>query len=199
MIYKLTFDMDLIDESIKNNENYIYAEKCNIDEIEANGIKKGFFDKIILKKDLCIDWPDIEFYYSSKVSNKESDYLLNIKRWPIIHARVKEKLEINNIKGIKFYPIKLIDVCTQEVNRNFFVIYIENFIDAFDMDKSSYKYNEKYDVYTFIPQQTFMNLDVCRKYDIFRADKSVAGIYVSDKMCNILKNNFVGFKFDEQK
>lgn len=191
--------MDLIDESIQNNNSYIYAETCNIDDIEVNGIKKGFFDKIILKKDMCIDWPDIEFYYSSKVSRKESDYLLNIKRWPIIHARVKNVLESNNIKGIKFYPIKLIDVCTQEVNENYYVMYIENFIDAFDMDKSGYKYNEKYNVYTFIPQQIFMNLDVCREYDIFRADKSVAGIYVSEKISDILKNDFIGFKLDEQK
>ena len=191
--------MDLIDETIKNNENYIYAESCNMDDIEVNEIKKGFFDKIILKKDLSIEWPEVEFYYSSKVSSKESDYLLNVKRWPIIHTRVKEIFERKNINGIKFYPIKLIDVCTQDVNKNYFVMYVENFIDAFDMNKSNYKYNEKYNVYTFIPQQIFMNFDECRKYDIFRADKSVAGIYVSDKICDILKDNFIGFKLVEQK
>ena len=33
-------------------------------------------------------------------------------------------------------------------------MYIKNFIDAFDMEKSKYRYNEKYDFYTFIPKET---------------------------------------------
>ena len=35
-------------------------------------------------------------------------------------------------------------------------MYIANFIDAFDMEKSKYKYNEKYDFYTFMPMETFL-------------------------------------------
>ena len=68
---------------------------------------------------------------------------------------------------------------------NYSVMYIENFIDAFDLTKSKYKYNEKYDMYTFMPKQTFLNLENCKGYDIFRCSKSVAGIYVSEKFYEI--------------
>ena len=44
MFYKLSFDMERIDESIKGRTNTIYAETTNMDEIEYEDVKKGFFD-----------------------------------------------------------------------------------------------------------------------------------------------------------
>ena len=197
--YKLTYDMDSIDKLSKEEKNFIYAEESNLKEIECAGVKKGFFHNIIFNRLELIDWPKVKFYYSSIVSNRESDYLLNVNRWPVIHERVKAALEKENIKGIKFYKIDLCDVVTGQVNTNYSVIYIENFIDAFDLTKSKYKYNEKYDMYTFVPKQTFLNLDNCRGYDIFRCSKSVAGIYVSDKFYKIINNyEFTCFYFEEQ-
>ncbi len=90
MFYKLAFDMDYIDESIKKGSSMIYAEATNMDEISYKDIKKGFFDNIIFTPRIIDKWPDVEFYYSSRVSVLESDYLMNIKRWPIVHARVME-------------------------------------------------------------------------------------------------------------
>ena len=139
MYYKLSFDMDKIDKSIDDGTNTIYAETTNMDEIEYESVKKGFFDNIILKPSSITNWPNVEFYYSSKVSDVESDYLLNVKRWPIVHIRVMEEFNKNGIKGIQYYPIKVIDVVTKKVNTNYVLMYIENFIDAFDMEKSKYK------------------------------------------------------------
>lgn len=199
MYYKLTFDMDLVDESIKKETSYIYAEDTNMDEIKYEGIKEGFFDNIILKKFEKVEWPNVEFYYSSKVSNKESDYLLNIKRWPLVHERVKEILIKKQIQGVRFYPIKLIDVVTGKININYFLMYVENFVDAFDMEKSKYRYNEKYDFYTFIPGQIYIDEEKCATFDIFRCEKSLSGIYVSEKIYNIINaNQFTGFYFEEQ-
>lgn len=62
---------------------------------------------------------------------------------------------------------------TKKVNTNYVLMYIENFIDAFDMEKSKYKYNEKYDFYTFMPKAAYLNSSVCSEYDIFRCSKSV--------------------------
>lgn len=82
MFYKLTYDMDSIDSAIEKGNNTIYAETTNIDEIEYPNINKGFFDNIILSNQKIDEliWPNVEFYYSSKASNLESEYLLNIKR-----------------------------------------------------------------------------------------------------------------------
>lgn len=46
--YKLSFDMNQLEENTKNENNTIYAETTNIDEIVYKNIKKGFFDNIIL-------------------------------------------------------------------------------------------------------------------------------------------------------
>lgn len=143
MYYKLAFDMERIDKSIYAKTNTIYAETTNMDEIEYKNVKKGFFDNIILNPASITDWPNVEFYYNSKVSDIESDYLLNVKRWPIVHIRVMEEFKRKGIRGIRYYPIKVIDVVMKKVNTNYVLMYIENFIDAFDMEKSKYKYNEK--------------------------------------------------------
>ena len=199
MYYKLVFDMDRIDDSIKDGTNTIYAETTNLDEIIYLDVKKGYFDNIILSERNIVDWPNAEFYYSSKVSNLESDYLLNLKRWPIIHVKVMEKFVEMDIKGLQYFPIKLVDVVTNNINNNYVLMYINNFIDAFDMEKSKYKYNEKYNLYTFIPQETYLNKEVCSQYDIFRCSKSVAAIYVSNKIKEIVEeNNWIGFDFYEQ-
>ena len=172
LFYKLAFDMDYVDESIKTGASTIYAEATNMDEIVYHDIKKGFFDKIILTSHKIEDWPNVEFYYSSKASNIENDYLINIKRWPIIHKKVMNKLVETKVRGVEYYPIKLVDIVTNQVNENYVLMYTCNFIDAYDMEKSQYKYNEKYDFYTFIPNKTFMNYEVCSDYDIFRCSKN---------------------------
>ena len=200
MFYKLSFDMDRVDESIKGGTNTIYAETTNIDEIEYEDVKKGFFDNIILTPRSINNWPNVEFYYSSKASKLESDYLLNVKRWPIVHIRVMEEFNKKGIRGVQYFPIKLIDVVTQKVNTNYVLLYIVNFIDAFDMEKSKYKYNEKYDFYTFMPKETFLNQRICLGYDIFRCSKSVAAIYVSEQIKKIAEDNqWIGFTFYEQQ
>lgn len=200
MFYKLSFDMDRVNESIEEGINTIYAEATNLDEIEFQDIKKGYFDNIILEPHSIKNWPNVEFYYSSKVSNLESEYLLNVKRWPIVHVRVMEEFNKKGIKGLQYFPVKLIDVVTQSVNTNYVLMYVVNFIDAFDMEKSKYKYNAKYDFYTFVPKETYLNKSVCLKHDIFRCSKSVASIYVSERIKRIVEeNHWIGFAFYKQQ
>lgn len=200
MFYKLSFDMDMVDKSIEDGTNTIYAETTNMDEIEYEDVKKGFFENIILAPRSINNWPNVEFYYSSKVSNFEGEYLLNVKSWPIIHVKVMEEFNKKGIKGLQYFPVELIDVVTQKVNTNYVLMYVVNFIDAFDMEKSKYKYNEKYDFYTFIPKETYLNKSICLEHDIFRCSKSVATIYVSEQIKKIVEDNhWIGFAFYKQR
>lgn len=200
MFYKLTFDMDSIDEGIKNGTNTIYAEADNLDEIEYEGVKKGFFHNVILSPRTIRDWPEVIFYYSSKASDLESDYLLNIRSWPIIHERVREEFHRRGIRGVQYPAVKLVDVVTHRVNTDYVLLYVENFIDAFDLERSEYFYDEEYDFYTFLPGKTYLNEDVCSGYDIFRCSKSVAAVYVSGKIKEIVEENrWTGFHFYEQQ
>ena len=198
MFYKLTFDMDRIDEGIKEGTNTIYAEADNMDEIEYEGVKKGFFHNVILTPRTIRDWPEVIFYYSSKASGLESDYLLNIRSWPVVHVRVFEEFKKRGIRGVQYLAVKLVDVATGRVNADYVLMYVENFIDAFDLEKSEYVYDEEYDFYTFLPKKTYLNERVCAGYDIFRCAKSVAAVYVSGKIKEIVQENrWTGFCFQK--
>lgn len=199
MFYKMAYDMDKFDELSEKGQSFIYAEQSNLKSIEYSGIKKGWFHSIALKELSISFWPKVEFYFNSTASNLESDLLLNVDRWPIIHKRVKEVLE-KEITGISFYPVTLVDINANLQNTNYYFMYIRNFIDAFDMERSEYRYIEKYNAYAFIPHKTYLNLNVCQKYDIFRCNKSPASIYVSERFRKIIvDNNFNCFFFYNQK
>lgn len=194
--YRMFFNMDMYEDSIAHKEPYIYADSSNVKNIEVEGIKKGFFNTVVLKRVLDFDWPDIEFYYDSRKAKAESDYLGNVVGWPILKKRVLEEFSKNQITGISAFPISLIDVNSEKNIKDYYLVYIHYFIDAFDMEKSQYSYNPKYNFYTFVPHKTHMNYDVCSRYDIFRADKSPGTIFVSEKIKAIIeKNSFSGFNF----
>lgn len=200
MFYKLVFDMERIDESIKEGTNTIYAEQDNLKEIEYPGIKTGFFRHILTTGKTIKDWPNVEFYYSSKASNLENEYLLNATSWPIIHKKVKKGFNKQGINGIQYLPIKLIDVVTDIVNEDYLVMNVLNIIEAIDLEKSEYSHNEKFDLYTFLPPTTYLDKQICQNHDIFRASKSKQGIYVSQKIKDIIeKNQWIGFEFYKQQ
>lgn len=199
MFYKLTYDMENLDDLIAKGANYIYAEDDNLDLIETDGFEKGRFHTLPIKDCIVKDWPEVIFYFSSSASNKKSDYLLNNNGWPIVSKQVKDKLEENNVQGVLFYPIILQDVVTDNQIEDYYFMYITRFVDCYDMDKSEYRYNTKYDVYTFIPMKTYLNADVCKDEDVFRALKSPSNIYVSEKVYSIIKENqFTAFSLKMQ-
>jgi len=196
VIYELNHDIEHYDEDVKKGTNTIYANRSNLKEIEYVGIKKGYFKYIITDGKYIDDWPKVEFYYNSKTSSLESEYLVNIVSWPIIHKKVKEEFEKQGITGIQYLPIKLIDEITNKESNDYVVMNVLNMIEAIDLEKSEYKYNEKYDFYSFIPVTTYFDEEVCGKYDIFRASKDKIDIYVSQKIKDIVESNgWIGFEF----
>lgn len=200
MFYRMDFDMEIIDESIREGTNAIYAEQDNLSEIEYDGIKKGFFDNIILSDRKIDSWPEVKFYYSSKVSNRENEYLLSSTSWPIIHKKVQDIFERERIQGIEYYSIELVDVCTDEINDNYVLMYVKNFIDAYDMEKSRYSYEPKYNFYSFEPHATYLSAKVCEAYDIFRCKQDVTSLYVSEKIKKIIdENQWKGFDLVRQR
>lgn len=198
--YKLYYDDELAEKQERIGKPFIYADDSNINEIEVNGIKKGYFEYELWEKNLPeIEWPEVILFYSSDESNRQVDYLDNLNDWPIVHSRVMNELEKHNIKGLSFYPVILKDISKGVTCEEYWVMYISNFIDAFDMDRSKYVHDEVYDMYTFLPRDTYMNIQNCEGYDIFRADKSLPNIYVSERFKNIIESNeFMGFRFKKQ-
>ena len=77
---------------------------------------------------------------------------------------------------------------------------ILNFIEAIDMDKSEYTYEEEFDAYFFLPHTTYFNEKMCQNFDFFRDIREIVPIYVSQKIKDIIeKEEWIGFDFFEQQ
>ena len=200
MIYSLSFNADDEEKRIDDGNRSIFAEETNIDEIKYANKNNIAFRNSIYFENTIKDWPNVEFYYDSDISNKEIEYLFNVMAWPIVHDKVKVKFELEKINGIVFYPIRLIDRKTGSINTNYYLMYVNNFIDGYDLDKSEYKYNEKYDHYNFLPHTTYLKKEICGQYDIFRCKKFTIPLYVSEKIKKIIEENqWIGFDFTKEK
>ena len=200
MYYKLTFNHDLIDESIDNGTYPIYAEVSNLKEIEYPGIKQGFFRNIFFETNgrEITNWPVVDFYYSSKVSTIENEYLSNVNNWLIVHKKVKKEFEKQKIQGIQYLPVRVVDVLTHSVSHNYYAVNILNWIDGIDMEASEWEYEEEDDAYFFEPKGMVLDEQKCEGYDIFRCTKDTICIFVSEKIKKIFeKNNWQWFSLSE--
>ena len=200
MYYKLTFNHDLIDESIDNGTYPIYAEVSNLKEIEYPGIKQGFFRNIFFETNgrEITNWPVVDFYYSSKVSTLENEYLSNVNNWLIVRKKVKKEFEKQKIQGIQYLPVRVVDVLTHSVSHNYYAVNILNWIDGIDMEASEWEYEEEDDAYFFEPKGMVLDEQKCEGYDIFRCTKDTICIFVSEKIKKIFeKNNWQWFSLSE--
>ena len=200
MYYKLTFNHDLIDESIDNGTYPIYAEVSNLKEIEYPGIKQGFFRNIFFETNgrEITNWPVVDFYYSSKVSTLENEYLSNVNNWLIVHKKVKKEFEKQKIQWIQYLPVRVVDVLTHSVSHNYYAVNILNWIDGIDMEASEWEYEEEDDAYFFEPKGMVLDEQKCEGYDIFRCTKDTICIFVSEKIKKIFeKNNWQWFSLSE--
>ena len=200
MYYKLTFNHDLIDESIDNGTYPIYAEVSNLKEIEYPGIKQGFFRNIFFETNgrEITNWPVVDFYYSSKVSTLENEYLSNVNNWLIVHKKVKKEFEKQKIQGIQYLPVRVVDVLTHSVSHNYYAVNILNWIDGIDMEASEWEYEEEDEAYFFEPKGMVLDEQKCEGYDIFRCTKDTICIFVSEKIKKIFeKNNWQWFSLSE--
>ena len=200
MYYKLTFNHDLIDESIDNGTYPIYAEVSNLKEIEYPGIKQGFFRNIFFETNgiEITNWQVLDFYYSSKVSTLENEYLSNVNNWLIVHKKVKKEFEKQKIQGIQYLPVRVVDVLTHSVSHNYYAVNILNWIDGIDMEASEWEYEEEDDAYFFEPKGMVLDEQKCEGYDIFRCTKDTICIFVSEKIKKIFeKNNWQWFSLSE--
>lgn len=200
MIYEFNIDTELYENIIKKKGNIILADATNVDEIEYKGLKKKAFHTCVLKEILFDEWPNVEFYFDSQKGDEGLDYLWNVNGWPVIHKKIMNRFIEMEISGVEYYPIKLIDKRTGSINNEYVLMYVRNFIEAYDMKKSEYDYFEKMNVYVFKPHGIAMDQEECNKYDIFRCNKFVPIIYVSQRVRDeIISNGWIGLKISETR
>lgn len=183
-----------------SNSPLIYAEVSNLKEIKYPGIKQGFFRNIFFEtygREIT-DWPVVDFYYSSKVSTLENEYLSNVNNWLIVHKKVKKEFEKQKIQGIQYLPVRVVDVLTHSVSHNYYAVNILNWIDGIDMEASEWEYEEEDDAYFFEPKGMVLDEQKCEGYDLFRCTKDTICIFVSEKIKTIFeKNNWQWFSLSE--
>lgn len=193
--YEMSFFYDEFD---KSNSYSLMAQRTNVDEIEIDGIPKGNVSKIIYGQGEINDLKDAKFFIDGYCEQTLDDYLRNIINWPLVSEKTKNAL--GEVNGIRFYPVSIINGEDNEIIATYYLLYIENFIDAYNMEKSKYRYNQKHNIYFFMPMDIYMNENVCNNYDIFRCNQNNTHIYVSEKIKSIIENQgLTGVKFLPQK
>ena len=198
--YEMMFNADVFEESFSHGKGMISATEDNLDDFSTEKYKKGFYRHILKDGVEIKEWPSVKFFYDSEKGDVEADYLRNTVNWLVVHKRVQKAFEKENISGLQYLPVKVIDVVTKEENRDYVAVNILNVIEAYDMIKSEYEYKEKYNIYSFLPHTTYLDLKVVKKYDIFRATKFRPSIYVSQKIKDLIdENQWTGFDFIRQK
>lgn len=196
-------DKDYYRLTLDRKKDFIFLSKSNLKEIELFGHKKGYFSFFQITEHFGFSdeqFPLINFYYDNDTKKQMADYISNINNWSIVSGRVVEKLQNLSINGVKFFKVNLIENTTKAVNTDYYFMYIENFIDAYDMDKSKYNYFEDTDSYSFLPMDIVLSKENCSSYDIFRCLKNKQAIYLSRKLKDvILSEGWTGFKLAPQK
>lgn len=195
MIYRLVNDEIAYNNSLDTGRPFIYSSGSNIDDLRVHSI--GYFKNVIYHNDYVGEWPYIELYYDSGKGSATEDYLLNTLGWPIVHNRAREVFEQHGIKDIKYVKVQLRDTLSGSLCNDYSLLFVNSIIEAYDMEKSKYKYIPKYNVYSFNPMEIVFNKGACSKYDIFRCSKNVAVIYVSERFRElVISNGLTGFGFE---
>ena len=174
MFYELLDNDDLLDEPAGGVKRPIYAAESNLDDVEYKDVKKGYFSHLIADGKKLENLPELKFYYSSKVSGLKNEYLINHAQWPIVHEKVMEEFKNLELSHIQYIPITLVDIDTNQENHEYYAMNILDCIEAIDLEKSKYDYDEEFNVYWFMPRSIYLNPSACSGHDIFRATKHSA-------------------------
>ena len=200
MFYELLDNDDLLDEPVGGIKRPIYAAESNLDDVEYKDVKKGYFSHLIADGKKLDSLPELKFYYSSKVSSLKTEYLINHEQWPIVHEKVMKEFKSLKLSHIQYIPITLIDIDTNQECHEYYAMNILDCIEAIDLEKSEYDYDEEFNVYWFMPRSIYLNRSACSGHNIFRATKHSASLYVSEKVKSIIENhNWIGFAFRKEK
>ena len=185
---------------VKNNRdenetnNYIFIDDDNFDCFKTN------LNTLFLRNNISdFQFAGKELFYSEKSGSVHCDFPLNVMGWPLFSERFKSIFLQNKLKGIDFYPIKVTCRETKDSTTYYFG-FTCNFIDAIDLERSKYRYIDKYDMYVFLPQEIYLDHNVCDGYDVFRCSKDKSKLYFSDKLVNlIVENNLTGMSFISER
>ena len=122
---------------------------------------------------------------------------MNVCGWPVVSSKAKGVFESSCINGVEFLPIRIVDISGTHINNNdYYLLYTSNFIDAYDMDKSDYRYIERYNIYSFNPMKIVFDDNACKKFDIFRCIKDITPLYISSRLHDIIiMNQLTGFDY----
>lgn len=180
--YELIYDY-------KNDDDVICCNKKNLHNIDRYDVIKG--EKIN-------SWNDnISFSFNPSGGNRFTDFLANDLNWFIISKAFKETLEKNEVMGLQYLPILVINDATGEISRDFYLANVCNLIDALNLENSKFSIYKNLDGSDLISINVYaLNNHAIKDVDIFRVKESNIPIFVSEKLRKLIKKNkFSGCDF----
>lgn len=145
----------------------------------------------VIKGEKIVYWNNnISFGYNPTDGRAFTDYLANDLNWFIISRVFKETLEKNNITGLQYLSVNLLNEATRETTKEYYLANVYNLIDALDLTNSKYSSFKNTDGSNLISVSVYtLKNDMVKDIDIFRLKNSNIPIFISDRLRKIIRNN----------
>lgn len=168
---------------------------CHCEEtygIEQYELKKGkFFNS----------WDQrITFYYDPNEGERQTDYLANNLGWFIVSSKLKGVLDGLEKDNIQYFPVRIINKCTNEPLEGYFVANIINVVDALCLDHSKYSVFELDGEKIYSVQKYALTKENVAGKHIFKLKCDEIPVFVSEEFREeVEKIGIIGCDFQEVK
>lgn len=174
---------------------------CDFSNLEQLG-----YNRSVLKQGVFVnDWKESVYFKAKKKRNEgePDDALQNYLMLPIYSSSLIIALDKNEIKGMQYLPIKVINF-NGDCLKGFCIANILNFIEAFDEEKSDFnRFSEDFPNPNVRGKIAGVKKFVLKRknlegYDIIRLKEYKQRFFVSQKFKDIFEENgFTGYSFIE--
>ncbi|WP_082705899.1 AHH domain-containing protein [Aneurinibacillus sp. XH2] len=142
----------------------------------------------------------ITFYYDPNEGERQTDYLANNLGWFVVSSKLKRVLDSLEKGNIQYFPVRIIDKCTNEPLEGYFVANIINVVDALCLEHSKDSVFELDGEKIYSVQKYALTKENVAGNHIIKLKGDEIPVFVSEKFREeIEKNGIIGCDFQEVK
>lgn len=146
-------------------------------------------------------WSEITMYYEKNEGERMTDYLGNDMGWIVVSKKAKKIIKKYNNKKIQFLPVKIKEVRSDKILKDYFVVNVYHCLDALVLDESDYSIFKTDDGEEMLSIKKYvLDGNKIKGHDIFKLKNKPIPVFLSQQIVTLIKNNNLsGFDFLEVK
>lgn len=120
--------------------------------------------------------------------------------WPLFSQKTKNLINENEIDGVQFLPINIVNRKTNEINKNYYTVNILNSVnEAVDLNKTLHHYSkdaDNNDVLMIDDPRPKIIYEKVKNLNIFRIKENPFSIYISETVKKLFeRHNITGIEY----